>query len=412
MNAILLLVGLLVLAYLGSILVGGRAIRGYGLPSGSEYLILGFVLGPHVLGVVDRAVLGAMEPFLQVGLAWLALVIGVDYGFVGARRVPLSRLILGLCLSLACGLGVAAAFATYALNFTGLQGRELLIACIGVGAVSCDTTRHAVRWVVERYAARGTLSDLVADIADADDLVPLLSITFAFALAPSPNIQLEVPFWLFAVTTLGTGVLLGALSSALLRVELRTTQTWGILLGAALFGIGTAARLGKSALGLLFALGLTISILGGRRTELRRMLERTEQPVLLPVLVLAGAYVNLEGIPNPVGLVLVVLASRVATKWVAGAILRLTPSGRGAGRILGLGLLPSGALTMAFGLAFALRFPGVLGQTVLVVAALVTVFGELVGPTSLRLALARAGEIEAPASSRLRPSSRPPARPA
>ena len=49
MNAIAFLLGLLVLAYLGSILVGGRTIRGFGLASGAEYLVLGFVLGPQVL---------------------------------------------------------------------------------------------------------------------------------------------------------------------------------------------------------------------------------------------------------------------------------------------------------------------------------------------------------------------------
>lgn len=411
MSSILVLVGLLVLAYLGSILVGGRAIRGYGLPSGSEWLLLGIVLGPHVLGAVGRETLLALEPVAQVALGWLALVIGVDYGFVGARRVGIRRLLAGVCLSLASGVGVAATFAVYAQTFTTLQGRELLIASIGVGAVSCETTRYAVRWVVERYSASGPLSELVADVADADDIVPLLAITLAFALAPTPGIEISLPFWGLALTTLGSGVLLGALSSALLRVEERVTQTWGIVLGAALFGIGIATRIGSSALGLLFALGLTLSLLAGRRAELRTMLERTEHPVLLPVLVLAGAFVDFGAAPHLPLMVLVVLAARVATKWTSGVLLRLSPSGRGSGALLGFGLLSSGGLALAFGLAFALKFRGEVGQTVLTAGAVVTLFGELVGPTSLRLALRRAGELEPPASSSApkRPSSRPPA---
>jgi hypothetical protein len=63
--------------------------------------------------------------------------------------------------------------------------------------------------------------------------------------------------------------------------------------------------------------------------------------------------------------------------------------------LLGFGLLPSGALTMAFGLAFALRFPSFVGSSVLAIAAVVALFGELVGPTSLHAALKRAGEIDA-----------------
>ena len=48
----------------------------------------------------------------------------------------------------------------------------------------------------------------------------------------------------------------------------------------------------------------------------------------------------------------------------------------------------------AGGLAFALRYPGMLGDTVLVVAALSATVGEFVGPVSLRTALKRAGEVD------------------
>ena len=57
MNAIPLLMGLLILSYLGSLLVSARAVRGIGLPSGAEYVALGFVIGPHVLGAVERSML-------------------------------------------------------------------------------------------------------------------------------------------------------------------------------------------------------------------------------------------------------------------------------------------------------------------------------------------------------------------
>jgi hypothetical protein len=395
-SAVTLLAGLLVLAYLGSILVGGRAIRGYGLPSGSEYVLLGFVVGPHVLGAVDREALSALDPLAQVGLGWLALTIGVDYGYVGERRVPFRRLIAGLVLGLVSGAGVAIAFVAFAQSFTPLGGRELFVAAVGVGAVSCETTRHAVQWVVERYSAKGPLADLVADIADADDIVPLAAITVAFAAVPSSGTKIALPYWALSLLTLGGGVVLGILASALLRVEERKTQTWGILLGAALAGAGIAARLGKASLGLLFALGITVAALSGRRAELRKMVGSTEHAILLPVLVLAGANVDLKAAPYLPALVGVVLVARVATKWLSGQLLRVAPGGRRAGAWLGLGLMPSGALTMAFGLAFALRFDDAIGHMVLVVAAAITLFGELVGPTSLRLALKRAGEIEEP----------------
>jgi hypothetical protein len=53
----------------------------------------------------------------------------------------------------------------------------------------------------------------------------------------------------------------------------------------------------------------------------------------------------------------------------------------------------SGAVAMCIGLAFALRFPGVVGDAVLVVAVLSATVGEFLGPVRLRRSLQAAGEI-------------------
>jgi hypothetical protein len=47
---------------------------------------------------------------------------------------------------------------------------------------------------------------------------------------------------------------------------------------------------------------------------------------------------------------------------------------------------------LSIGLAFALRFPGPIGETVVVSAAAATLLGELVAPAGLRAALRRSGE--------------------
>src|SRR5262249_17411491 len=56
-NPLLLLMGLLLVAYLGSFLVGGeRSVSGVGLPSSVEWVVLGAVIGPSALGVVSTSV--------------------------------------------------------------------------------------------------------------------------------------------------------------------------------------------------------------------------------------------------------------------------------------------------------------------------------------------------------------------
>ena len=127
MSPLLVLTGLLVLAYFGSILFGGRALRGFGLPSGTEWLLVGLFVGPAVFGVVDRAGLARLEPITMFALAWLALVTGASYGSVEGRVVGRRRLGFGVLLSLfpmalAGGAAAVAAFVT-----TNLSGRDLAL---------------------------------------------------------------------------------------------------------------------------------------------------------------------------------------------------------------------------------------------------------------------------------------------
>jgi hypothetical protein len=188
----------------------------------------------------------------------------------------------------------------------------------------------------------------------------------------------------------------GAIATVLLGREFRIDESWGVLLGTALLAIGTAARLGLSPLSVMFFMGLTISSLSRHRREIVEMVAPTERPVLLPALLLAGARVDPFAIvPLLMWVAPAALAARVLAKVASGVLLRtFTSPGKGArGGLLGLGLLSSGALSMSIGLSFVLRFPGPVGDLVLVTATVFTIFGEFVGPLSLRAALAGAGEI-------------------
>lgn len=114
---------------------------------------------------------------------------------------------------------------------------------------------------------------------------------------------------------------------------------------------------------------------------------------MLPVLVLAGAYVSLR-VLQPFALVAAAsVLARVVGKLAMGRVLVIVAAPRARVAGAGLGLLPAGVLTLTAGLACALRFPGQIGDAILAIAALNTVLGELVGPAMLRRTLRLAGEV-------------------
>jgi Kef-type K+ transport system membrane component KefB len=396
MNAVLLLMGLLVLAYLGSFLVGGRTVRGAGLPSGVEYVALGFVLGPQALDLVGGDMLAAFEPVVQVALGWLAFAVGLDFGYAGERRASLGNLALATLGALVTGSAVAGATWLVVRRFhVFATTTEQLLLAGGVGAACSETTRHAVRWVVERHSAKGPLAERLNEIAHTDDLLPLLAVAVLFALAPATHLPMKMPLLEWPAITVGLGLLLGAGAALLVRSELKLDETWAVLFGVALIAIGTTARLGLSTLTASFFAGVAVSMLSKHGKELRAMVAPTERPVLLPALLLAGAHLSFHDNPRLPWIAVSAIAARFVAKVVLGWLLAATSrSARKAGGLVGLSLMSSGALAMSIGLAFALRFPGMLGDTVLVVAALSATVGEFVGPPRLRISLRRAGETD------------------
>jgi Kef-type K+ transport system membrane component KefB len=218
-------------------------------------------------------------------------------------------------------------------------------------------------------------------------------------LAPNEPAHVAIPTFGWAGLTVVLGVLLGLLASLLIGRESRLSESWGVLLGTALFAIGLAVRLKIAFLAMMFFMGIALAGSSRHRDEVAAMLAPTERPVLLPALLLAGARIQPTAAPWLPWVVLTAIAARVVVKLIVGRLLSSGHGGtRSAATPLGLGLLSTGALAMAVGLSFALRFPGVVGDTILLTVAVVTVFGEFVGPGRLRVALERAGEItEGPA---------------
>jgi hypothetical protein len=399
MNSLLLLMGLLLVAYLGSFLVGGeRSVRGVGLPSSVEWVVVGFVVGPSALGVVSRSLAHAVEPMIIVALSWLLLVCGVQYPMTERGRVPFGRIVIGLLwgAASASAIGAVVYYALPLVSRTLMKDR--LVLALALAAASGETTQHVIRWVRERYGAKGPAVDWLEDLAVAEDLVPIGLLVALSAIAGRSRAAVWVGPWAIAGVTVALGALLGLLCTLLLEREFRLRESWGTLLGISLVATGVAAQAGLSFLAVLFVLGAAVTATSRHTAEIRAMLAPTERAALLPILIVCGISIDIHALKETAILFGLVFAARLVVRLVLGrGLASAIPHMKAAGGMrVGLGLLSSGSLTMCIGLAVALAFPGRTGNTVLTVAAALCIAGELVGPPSLRSALQRAGEIRPP----------------
>lgn len=401
MSAIALLMGLLLLSYVGSLIVGGRTARG--LPSGVEFLGLGFAVGPHALGLVDRSMIAEFEPIVQVALGWLAFVVGLDFGRVNGRRVRGKPMALGVFCAVLTGGTVAFTvhrFLAY-VPVPGIDATGGVLLAAGAGAVTAETTRFVVQWVAARWNVKGPVSNLLVEIASADDFAPLVAAGAIFAFAPSSNVSLVMPTGGWFLLSLALGGLLGTVTALLLRGA-EGYAVWGALIGTLLLGVGTATRFGFCTIFVTFVMGIALAGLSPHRRALRRMVGPTERAVLYPMLLLAGAHLDARPLLESgmlVAVVALVLLARVAGKLLSGVVLRIAvPAARPAGPLFGIVLLSSGPVSVSCGFVFALRFPGRIGDTLLVCAAASAVLGELVSTFALKNLLTQLGEATTAAS--------------
>lgn len=400
MSSIALLMGLLLLSYVGSLIVGGQA-ASRGTPSGVEYIVVGLVVGPHALALVDRSMIADFAPIAQVALGWLTFMIGLDFGRVQGRRVRLKAMVLGVTGALLTGMIVTFSVYRYLVAFpqAGLSGSSAFILAAGAGAVTAETTRFAVQWVSARWDAKGPLSDLLVEIAASDDFAPLVAVGALFAMEPPRGATVDLPPSGWFLVSVALGGLLGTVTALLLRGA-EGYAVWGALLGTLLLGVGAAERLGLCSIFVTFVMGIALAALSPSRRVLRRMVGSTERAILLPTLLLAGARVDAREVlshPSLVAVVAIAILARIFGKFVAGTLFRVfAPAARPAGPMLGAVLLSSGTFSIGCGLVLALRFPGLVGDTLLIVAMASVVTGELVSTLGIKRLLERVGEMREP----------------
>jgi hypothetical protein len=391
-----ILLALLAIASLGG--AGGSRPAARGFASGVEAVAVGILLGPAVLGVVPADLAASFAPLGAAAAAWIAVVIGLDYGFAGPRRIPGARVAAAVALALVPFATVALATALVLARAEGtalLATRGQVLVALGAGAVLAGTTRNAIVWAIGRWEARGPLTELLHDLSDAGDLVPVLVAAWLAAPDAPPAVLSAIGVGGAVVVPFVLGALLGVGAGLLVRFDARPDATFAALLGTALVAFGLSVRFGVSSLAAAFALGLAAAATAPDRAVLRDLAWRLERPVLLPALVIAGALVDPGASPVLPAVVAAALGALVLGKALAaGALAVASPRARRAGPPLAAALATPGPFGACLALSLAARRPGP-GGAVLACAVAGAVLGELVSMVALRRALVRAGECGA-----------------
>lgn len=207
--------GLFVIGLLGLFALAMSAVARRWLPISEvvAFLVVGLVLGPRVLGVIDRHAIHTVEPLTAVALGAIVFVTGEHLRLRELRRIRRTLLPISLVGSaLAFGVTLAALLAV------GVSGSTAYL----LAAIAPSTAPVTVQAIVAERRASGPFTDHVLAATALNTLASALlfgfGAPFIFADVASGSASREAVHSF--VQLLVVSVVLGALGGASLRYGL------------------------------------------------------------------------------------------------------------------------------------------------------------------------------------------------
>lgn len=374
-------------------LLGSFVIKFVKLPDVTGYLILGLLVGPSVLGLLDEAAIGQMSVASDIALAFIAFTVGGEFKLSYFKRVGATPIVIAVFESFfAVGLVVAGLLAAgYSLPFA-----------LCLGSIAAATAPAATVMVIKQYHARGPVTECLLSVVAIDDATALI----AFGVATSMAKTLESGAALSLYSALGSpllevgaslllGFALGCAYTFALRFFKEKGTQLTLTIAFILLGAAVADELDLSALLLCMMFSATFTNLARLSNEVYSAIDRFTPPIFCLFFVLSGADLKLSVLPSigVVGVIYVVL--RVAGKWIGAALgARLMHADANIQKYLGPALLPQAGV--AIGLSFlAQQVVPQYADTIRAVILCGTLIYELIGPAVSKTTLQKAGEIEA-----------------
>ena len=411
---ILVYIGLLFLASQ----IAGRGASLIRVPRVVGYLIVGVLLGPSLLGLLDEELVQhRLVLITDIALAIIAFSIGGSLQIKEIKR--LGRSIFGITIAQALGAVICVCLALLAYGeLNGLKSADgnsnlFLPMVLIVASVSAATAPAAVMGIVHEYRARGPLTTFLLGVVALDDALTIVLYAFAMTAAQT-LIGLSAEFsWYDAiigpVQQIVIAILLGGIAGLSLRFATRwITQETGLLafaVGVILLTSGCATTMNSSALFANMILGFVVANFIGHSEVMFDQLERIEEPIFGLFFALAGAHLDVSLLLITGGLALLITLARFGGKLIGTQIgARVMHAPESVRRYLGISLLPQAGVTIGLILhargqlaggienhANASQAMAVIDFFVNAVLASV-VINELLTPFLLRFALVRAGE--------------------
>ncbi|MCB9729764.1 MAG: hypothetical protein H6746_14945 [Deltaproteobacteria bacterium] len=373
--------------------------------SNSEYLVLGALFGPLVLGVLSNQRMSELEPLVSVINGLLGFVVGLSLRMRSRHRIARADLVFGLLTAFGAASIIAALAGLAVWLYARIEPDVAALvwpyaATLGAGAVafSAQITRRGIA----QARASGPVSRLLPVAADSGRViaVALFSIVVAArhaAVADGTTLAFGVAgLWASIPTWVGISVAAGLASGGIFHVfvgdQHDDERLFVATVGLVALTSGIAHALEFSPLGLGLIAGATVANLSPAGDRVATAVRRLDGPAAVLLMVLAGAMWRPIPLPFwsvPIGFILL---RAVVLRSTCDSLLRLHGELSVQHLGVGRGLLGQSALAAAIAVNLTLIDDSLLADTAATALLASAVANDLWAGPLLRRMLRDVGE--------------------
>ena len=386
------------------------------LPDVTAYLVAGVLIGPCVLGRLGIEGLGfktfeeveSLKLINDVALGFIAFAIGHEFRLSALKQTGKVATIIGILQAVITSALVDVAL--IALHFI-IPDILSLPAAITLGAIAAATAPAATLMVVRQYKAKGPVTDVLLPVVALDDAVGLVIFAISFGIARSMQngttalLPLIIDPLCEVVLSLALGGVTGMILTYLERLFHSHRNRNALIVGSVIIAVALSQlkftagpfTFGFSSLLVCMMLGTVFCNFCPLSEDLMLQADRWSGPALTLFFVLSGASLQFGVFGDKavvlIGVVYIVARSigkYLGARWSSD----LARAGETIRKYLGITLLPQAgvALGMCATAAQFLQEDGRLVRNIILFSVLIY---ELVGPSLTKMALTKAGDIQA-----------------
>ena len=380
MNILLSLVFLVLIAYVGSIIFHRYPIKSNWLNSilysGNLYIVMGFVIGPNVINLINGKIIDQLNVLYALVLGWAGFLIGLQTNFKNLKRFR--RLYYYFATSnffIAFSLSSILLILTFPLILEKLRNTEIII----LATASAVTSPIMLGIFLRDHKVHGKTSHLLQFVSGFDNILGVIVLGFIMAIVSNLTMSNGVSIGLFTIIIpLVLGGVAVILYFILSKEFIKDQENFLLLISLLIFILGITVYLNQSILFTAFLFGAGISNLPNNTKKLYLSIQQVEKPLYILLLIFVGVSINFISYKYVILLIvfiiihfLVILISGYLSIAVVQNKLHIRKS-------IGLANLGMGGLSLAIILDFHLTNPSDFSNLLLFILAVSIIINDFV----------------------------------